>query len=84
LILAAIISSLTKGTLAPVVGLETAREAWQTLGQHFASQSQARLMQTKLQLATMKKGATSTTNYFQKAQSFAQTLAAIGQPIPDS
>jgi len=84
LILAAIISSLTGGTLAPVVGLETSREAWQTLEQHFASQSQARLMQTKLQLATMKKGATSIDDYFQRAQSFAHTLAAIGQPIPDS
>jgi len=41
-------------------------------------------MQTKLQLATMKKGATSMADYFQRAQSFAHTLAAIGQPIPDS
>jgi hypothetical protein len=31
----------------------------------------------------MKKGATSIADYFQRAQSFAHTLAAIGQQIPD-
>ncbi|XP_059454274.1 uncharacterized protein LOC132184572 [Corylus avellana] len=49
----------------------------------FASESKARVMQTRYQLATLKKGASSITDYFHKAQTLAHTLAAINEPLND-
>jgi hypothetical protein len=41
-------------------------------------------MKTRYQLATLKNGALSISDYFQKAKTLAQSLAAIGEPLKDS
>ena len=41
-------------------------------------------MQTRYHLATLKKGNMSISDYFQKAKSYADLLASIGQPIHDN
>lgn len=41
-------------------------------------------MQTRYQLATLKKGALSVAGYFQKAQTLAHTLSSIEEPLKDS
>ena len=82
--MSALISSLSEDLLAHVFGLKTLREVWVTLEKMFASQSKARVLQNHLQLTSLKKGTLSIADYFQKAQTLAQTLAAIGEPIKDS
>jgi hypothetical protein len=49
-----------------------------------AAQSQARVVQSRYQLATLKKGASSIFKYFQNAQTIAHTLAAVATPLQDS
>lgn len=79
-----LLSTLTKSILTHVVGLKTSREVWLTLERMFAAQSQARVIQSRYQLATLKKGASSMSEYFQKAQTIAHTLAAVATPLQDS
>ena len=67
LIMSALISSLSENLLAHVFGLKTSREVWVTLEKMFASQSKARVLQNRLQLTSLKKGALSIADYFQKA-----------------
>ena len=84
LILSLLLSTLTESVLTHVVGLKTSQEVWLTLERMFATQSQARIMQSRFQLATLKKGASSISDYFQKAQTLAHTLAAIDTPLKGS
>jgi hypothetical protein len=82
--LSVIISTISEVILVHVVGLHTSRDVWITLGKNFAAQSKARIVQIHNQLATLKKGALFITNYFQKAQTLAHTLAAIDEPLKES
>jgi hypothetical protein len=84
LILSLLLSTLSESLLTHVVGLKTSREVWLTLERMFAAQSQARVMHSRYQLATLKKGASSISDFFQKAQSIAHTLAAIDEPLKAS
>jgi hypothetical protein len=63
-ILSSILSTLSEDILAHVVGLKTSHDVWSTLEKMFSSQSKARIMQTRCQLATLKKGALSVADYF--------------------
>jgi len=49
----------------------------------FASQANARIMQVHFQLATLKKGNSSVTDYFHKLKTLSDTLATCGQPLND-
>jgi len=84
LILSALVSSLSEPILANVVHLTTSQEVWLTLEKMFSSQSKSRVMQSRYQLATLKKGALSIADYFQKAQTLAHTLAASDEPLKSS
>lgn len=83
LLLSAIVSSLPEEVLAQIVGLHTSREVWTTLEQTFSLQSQASVMNSRLSLASSKKGNLSVAGYFQKMKSYGDTLAAIGEPLAD-
>lgn len=50
-------SLLSDSVLPHAVGIKTSRDAWLTLERMFASESQARIVQIRYQLATLKKGA---------------------------
>ncbi|XP_042974860.1 putative pentatricopeptide repeat-containing protein At5g59200, chloroplastic [Carya illinoinensis] len=81
LILSALNSSLLESVLAQVIECTSAHDIWKTLESMFTAQSSAHLMQTHLQLATLKKGPESVTNYYNKARTLAASLAAAGQPL---
>jgi uncharacterized membrane protein len=66
LIMSALISSFFENLLAHVFGLKTSREVRVTLDKMFAFQSKARVLQNRLQLTSLKNGALSIANYFQK------------------
>ncbi|KAA8515403.1 hypothetical protein F0562_018986 [Nyssa sinensis] len=82
-VLSTLVSSLSEGILAQMVGLTTSREVWLSLEKLFSTHSTVRAIQTRQFMATTKKGNLSIFEYFQKMKSFADTLAAIGQPLLD-
>jgi hypothetical protein len=84
IVLTALISSLSENILVHVYGLHTSRDVWLALEKMFASQSKARVLQSRLQLTTLKKGPMSIPDYFQKAQALSQSLAIIDEPLKDS
>jgi hypothetical protein len=84
LILSMLLSTLSESTLTHDVDLKTCHEVWKTLERMFPAQSQAREMQCGYKLATLKKWASSISDYFQKAQTIAHTHTAIHTPLRDS
>lgn len=63
-LLCALISSLFDSLIAQVVNYNTSHALWTALDTFFASQSQARQMQLFYQLATLKRGSDSISDYF--------------------
>lgn len=84
LILSTLLFTLIESLLIYVVGIKTRREVWLALERMFAAQSHAYVMQLRYQLAILTKGASSISDYFQKAQTIAHELEAIDEPIKDS
>ncbi|KAK6138122.1 hypothetical protein DH2020_028139 [Rehmannia glutinosa] len=78
-----LLSSLSDSILALMVGLDSVAEMWQTLETNFSSHSQARQMQYKLQLSTMKKGNQSMREFISKVKLCCDALAAAGHKVKD-
>jgi hypothetical protein len=83
LVLSVINSSLSEEVLSTVVDATTVRRAWSTLKKMYASRSHARIMQIRMQLATIQKGDLTAIDYFRKVKQLADTLAAIGKHLED-
>lgn len=84
LVMSALISSLSDSIITQVVGCTSAWAIWLSLQSSYASVSQARLIQTQLQLASLKKGSYHISSYFRKAKVLADTMVATGRPLaPD-
>lgn len=81
IILSTLISSLSENILSHVIGCTTSRDLWLSHERMFISQSQARITCTHYQLATMKKGSSTISEYFEKMKILSDTLAATGQPL---
>jgi hypothetical protein len=79
-----LISTLSEPILTHVVSHETSRAVWLTLEKMFSSQSKAKIMQSRYQLATLKKNALSVSDYYQKAQNLAHTLAASNEALRET
>ncbi|XP_010274285.1 PREDICTED: uncharacterized protein LOC104609611 [Nelumbo nucifera] len=69
--------------LAQVVGCKTSREVWDRLHVLFSSTSKTRIHDLKLELAYLKKGILTITNYVQKIKSLYDALAASGHFLID-
>jgi hypothetical protein len=83
MILSILISTLTEPYMVHAVGSVSSAALWSTLLSMFASQARARVMQIYFQLAIVKKGSNSITEYFQTIKTLSDTLAAAGQPLND-
>jgi hypothetical protein len=83
MILSVLISTLTEPYVVHAIGCATTTALWTTLVTMCASQAQAHVMQIYLQLATVKKGKNSITEYFQTIKTLNDTLAVVGQPLND-
>jgi hypothetical protein len=83
LIITVLVSTLSDSYVSHDVGYTTSRALWESLEKMFASQAHARIMQVHFQLATLKKGNLSVTDYFHKLKTLSDTLAACGQPLND-
>uniref|UniRef100_A0A2N9FSQ2 Uncharacterized protein n=1 Tax=Fagus sylvatica TaxID=28930 RepID=A0A2N9FSQ2_FAGSY len=84
LLLSILISTISDTLISTIVGLTSSRAVWTTLEKMFSSQSRARLMHTRYQLVTLKKGNLSITDFYHKAKQYSDLLASIGQPISDN
>ena len=60
-----------------MVGNDTSSEIWDTLARLFSFQSQAKIMQYKLQLQSFKKGAMNMKEYLTKIKAHYDTLATV-------
>ncbi|GAV81757.1 UBN2_3 domain-containing protein, partial [Cephalotus follicularis] len=83
LLLSWLLSSLTESVHAQVVGLQSSHAVWQYLSSAFSSQSQARILQLRLSLHSLKKGADSMASYLLKAKSISDELSLASKPVSD-
>ncbi|KAK6131406.1 hypothetical protein DH2020_034849 [Rehmannia glutinosa] len=78
-----LLSSLSESVLITAVGLKTSCEIWDALKTNFASQTQAKVMQYRLQLQTLRKGTMCMREYLSKIKGCCDVLAAAGEAISD-
>jgi hypothetical protein len=83
LIISVLVSRLSDSYVSHAIGCTISHALWESLEKMFASQAHARIMQVHFQLATLKKGNSSITDYFHKLKIVNDTLAACGQPLND-
>ncbi|XP_010273170.1 PREDICTED: uncharacterized protein LOC104608783 [Nelumbo nucifera] len=84
LLLSWILSPLTEGILAQVVGHNTSKAVWDALSRLFASKSRARTVQLHFELMHLKKGNLTMADYLQKAMLIVDSLASIGEILSDA
>ncbi|KAH9762091.1 retrovirus-related pol polyprotein from transposon RE1 [Citrus sinensis] len=75
------LSSMVDNVLIMIVDCDTSLEIWEKLAEMFMSQSKARYMPLKMQIQTIKKGAMSVSDYFNKMKKIADNLAISGSPL---
>jgi len=79
-----IIGTLTEETLGLVIGLDSSQLVWNALKEAYAQDSQEREFTLRQQLTYLKKEPSqSLTEHLRKFKSICDSLATIGNPIPD-
>jgi hypothetical protein len=73
--------SLSREVLTGVSTMTTSAEVWATLADMYASRTHARSIQTRIALATTKKGMQAVAEYYSKMRGFAYELATSGHPL---
>ena len=76
-------NSLSREILGAVVNETTSASVWAMLTEMFSVQSQARVVNLKMQLANCNKGNQTAAAYYAKVKALGDELAAAGRPIPD-
>jgi gag-polypeptide of LTR copia-type len=84
LLLAWLLGSISESIVSQVVHCTTSTSLWTKLHHRFSSQSQASIMDLKMQLYSLQKGHLSMQNYLDKKRSLADRLRMIGSPVSDS
>jgi hypothetical protein len=82
-VLGYLLSTLNRETLMGVSSCTTSAAIWSTLQEMYSSQSRARSVNTRIALATTKKNQLSVADYFAKMRSYADEMAASGNPLGD-
>ena len=78
-----LLSSITEGTLSLVISCTSSCDVWKTLEKKFGVQSEARVLQLKYELNTLKKESLNVEDYCIKMKSIANKLASAGSPITE-
>lgn len=78
-----LLSSLTREVLQSVATLTSSAEVWSALAAMYASRTRARSVNTRIALATTKKGASTMTEFYTKMKSYADEMSAAGHPLAD-
>lgn len=79
-----LLTSLSKEIFSQVMSsADTAAKAWAVIEALFASQSRARVIATRMALATASKGTSTIAEYFTKMKSLANEMASAGKKLED-
>lgn len=85
LVVAILSASLTEATMFKVLDCDTAKDMWDRLHSLYSSHSSAQIVQTRLQLASLKKGSDeSASDFYNRASSLVHAIQAAGQKITDN
>jgi hypothetical protein len=82
-VLSYLLSSLSKEILGHVNTETTAAGAWAVIEGLFAAQSPARVIATRMALATASRGSSTIAEYFSKMKSLAEYMASAGKKLED-
>lgn len=80
-VLSFVLGSLGREVLAQVAAQDTAANLWSAVEAMYASQNRARVVNTRLALATAQKGSQSITEYVGKMRTLGDEMAATGKLI---
>jgi hypothetical protein len=78
-----ILSSLTREVLMGVMTAMTSADVWSSLAAMYGSCTRARSVNTRIALATTKKGTAKMAEFYSKMKSYADEMSASGQPLGD-
>ena len=76
-------TTMTRDVMLQVSTAKTSAELWAAVEEIFSSQTRARSINTRIALATLKKGNLSAPDYVGKMKTLADEMAAAGKPISD-
>jgi len=76
-------ASLSKDVFSQVASSSTAAELWTAIQELQASRSRARIMATRMALATAQKGSSTVAEYFTKMKGLADEMASAGKRLED-
>jgi hypothetical protein len=82
-VLSYLLVSLSREVLQQVSSATTAIEAWAGIEKFFASQLRARVISTRMALATASKGVLTIAGYYTKIKTLADEMASAGQRLED-
>lgn len=82
-VLSYLLTSLSKEILGRISSEVTAAKAWAAIESMFVSQSRARVIATRMALATVSKGSSTISEYFAKVKGLADDMASAGRKIED-
>ena len=82
-LLSYIFSSLSRDVFIGVGRHRTSAQVWRALGNSFASQTQARSVNTRISLTATKKGEMSVTDYFNKMKFYGDEMVAAREVLDD-
>jgi hypothetical protein len=82
-VLGFLLSSITPNILSQLTACKTAAEVWSAVEAMFTSISRARTVNTRIALATMKKGNLSMAEYVAKMRSLVDEITSAGKIIDD-
>ena len=82
-VLSYLFGSLSKEIFAQVSTATSTVELWAEIQAHQASQSRARIISTRMALATASKGMSSVADYFAKMKGLADDMASAGKKLED-
>ncbi|CAN6294032.1 unnamed protein product [Urochloa humidicola] len=78
-----LLTTMSRDVLAQVATATTAAGLWKAVEEVFSSTRRARSVNTRIALATTKKGNMTATDYIAKMKSFADEMAIAGKPLGD-
>jgi hypothetical protein len=83
MVLSYLLTNLSKEILGHVSTEDTAKGAWAAIEALFASQSRAKVISTRVTLATASTGTSTISEYFAKMKSLADEMTAAGRRLYD-
>jgi hypothetical protein len=82
-VLSYLLSSVSRDILVQIAALSTVAAVWKHLETSFASQSRARVINTRMALATTQKGSSSTAEYVTKMKTLTDEMTTAGKKLDD-